>query len=205
MEKYFLVFEGADGSGKSSLLKRIEEYLRIQFPENNFMRAAFPGHDIGTLGQLIYAIHHGELTHIRKPNETAMQVLHMAAHIDQIETSFRIHFERGGSILLDRSWWSTYAYSRLHMSKDRALSLVRLEWPFWDTLPHPVYFFLSRKTSLKPYESDAERHTKLELYYREIIDLEQDKGIEIHIIDNNGSEDETFEQALRILHNMGKK
>jgi thymidylate kinase len=204
MKNKFLVFEGADGSGKSSLLNRIGEYSRIQFPENNFMRAAFPGHDIGTLGQLVYAIHHGELTHIRKPNETAMQVLHMAAHIDQIETNFRVHFERGGSILLDRSWWSTYAYSRLHLSKDRALSLVKLEWPFWDTLPPPAYFCLSRNTSLKPYESDTERHTKLELYYREIIELEQDKGIEIHIIDNNGSEDETFMQAVGIIQTMEK-
>ncbi len=205
MKNKFLVFEGADGSGKSSLISQLEKYLQVQFPETNIMRAAFPGHDIGTLGQLIYAIHHGELTYLRKPNETAMQVLHMAAHIDQIETSFRDHFERGGSILLDRSWWSTYAYSRLHLSKDRALSLVKLEWPFWDTLPPPVYFFLSRKTSLKPYESDKERHTKLELFYREIIDLEQVKGIEIHILDNNGSEDKTFKQAVKILQNMEKQ
>jgi thymidylate kinase len=205
MKNKFLVFEGGDGSGKSSLISQLEKYIRVQFPETNIMRAAFPGNEKGTLGELIYAIHHGELTDIRKPNETAMQVLHMAAHIDQIETSFRVHFESGGSILLDRSWWSTYAYSRLHLSKDKALSLVKLEWPFWVTLPPPVYFFLSRKTSLKPHENDAEHHTKLELFYREIIHLEQDKGIEVHILDNNGSEDETFKQAVKILQNMEKQ
>lgn len=50
------VFEGADGVGKSELSRRFFENLTRSGIDCEYL--TFPGKDAGTLGKLIYDIHH---------------------------------------------------------------------------------------------------------------------------------------------------
>ena len=98
-----IVFEGADGIGKSVLSQRVAEHLR-----NNGVSCAllaFPGLEAGTLGRLVYELHHNAAKHgVEAIDPTSMQVLHIAAHIDAIEQKIRPALDSGTWVVLDRFW-----------------------------------------------------------------------------------------------------
>src|SRR3990172_5906938 len=103
------VFEGADGVGKSELSRRFFEHLTRSGIECEYL--AFPGKDAGTLGKLIYDIHHesGRFG-IHAISATSLQILHIAAHVDAIENRIIPALKAGRSVVLDRFWWSTEVY-----------------------------------------------------------------------------------------------
>ena len=53
---FLVVFEGADGVGKSTLSKGLFDYLQSKAVPS--LHLAFPGKDEGTLGKHIYDLHH---------------------------------------------------------------------------------------------------------------------------------------------------
>src|SRR2546430_2362975 len=75
-----LILEGPDGSGKTTLAGAIVSALQLQGTD---VRAeAFPGNAAGSLGQLVYRMHHDGGFQLG-PN--ALQALHVAAHVDTLE------------------------------------------------------------------------------------------------------------------------
>ena len=107
-----IVFEGADGVGKTELAQRTAQLLTtIGCP---FEYIPFPGRAEGSLGRFIYTLHH-------KPRElgvpyitaTARQALHVAAHLDGLETLILPSLAAGTNIVLDRFWWSMMVYGRV--------------------------------------------------------------------------------------------
>lgn len=75
-----LVFEGGDGIGKSHLANELVRYL-----ENTGIRVrslSFPGKREGSLGNLVYSIHHRPVDFgVSKMTALALQALHIAAHL----------------------------------------------------------------------------------------------------------------------------
>jgi len=51
-----IVFEGPDGSGKSTLVQRTKDLLNSTGLACDCL--SFPGHERGTLGHLVYRVHH---------------------------------------------------------------------------------------------------------------------------------------------------
>ncbi len=81
-----IVFEGADGAGKTTLIQAIFDSLREVGVKVE--RLAFPGAEAGTIGRLVYDIHHQpESFGVGAITPASLQTLHVAAHIDAIQTT----------------------------------------------------------------------------------------------------------------------
>jgi thymidylate kinase len=198
----FVVFEGVDGSGKTSLFKRLIKYYKQFINELPLYADSFPGSLPGTLGEWVYRFHHKTSVGGLSPKNVAppaLQLLHVAAHVDTILTRITPVIADNGFILLDRYWWSTYAYSRDHLTVDQTWSLVSFERLLWGNLPQPIIIYLSRQTSLKPGELDPIMHAKLGTYYREVLKAEEDAGLRVHELNNNGSLEDAWETLLNML------
>lgn len=198
----FIVLEGVDGSGKTTLFKLLAAYYGQLFSNVPLYADSFPGSHQGTLGEWVYRFHHNRVTRApstAKVAQPALQLMHVAAHVDSIISRITPNLQAGGNIILDRYWWSTYAYSRPVLSKEQSSALVAIERMFWDPLIRPIVIYVCRKESLKPFQITIERHKMLDNYYREVIEQQRAEGITVHEIKNDGTLEETWEQLLQIL------
>jgi thymidylate kinase len=163
---------------------------------------AFPGSVPGTLGEWVYRLHHHQAIGDLSPKSiapAALQLLHVAAHVDTILTHIVPILQADGYIILDRYWWSTYSYSRSFLQAKEAWSLVHAERRFLTSLLRPTIIYLSRKRTLKAQEISATRHAELDSYYRELIDFERNRGGPIHILHNDGPIEQTWIMLLTLL------
>lgn len=192
-----VVFEGVDGTGKSVLSELLARWLRNSEPTIPTILASFPGRAQGTLGEMVYKLQHGWPPldgYASSIDPIARQIMHVAAHVDQIRKTIRPVLESGAArVVLDRWWWSTYAYARFDASPDEAFDLVRFERRIWQSLPPAQVVYLRRERSLKPHEMNSVRHQRLESFYTELIEhLSQTEAV-VHVIENKGG----IEQMLR--------
>lgn len=144
MSGHIYVFEGVDGVGKSTLSAAVktrltEEGVRVAL-------RSFPGRDPGTLGELVYRLHHDSAAiGVQSITSTALQLLHVAAHLDAIEREIDPLVESGAVVLLDRYWWSTWAYGvGSHADQDALAEMVNLERSFWGKLLPEAIFLVER-------------------------------------------------------------
>lgn len=198
----FVVLEGVDGSGKTALFKLLSAYYGQFFSNLPLYTVSFPGSRPGTLGEFVYRIHRNRVRYApstAKIAPPALQLLHAASHIDTILNDIEPTLQAGGNVLLDRYWWSAYAYSRPVLSKEQTEKLVAAERVFWDPLIRPVVVYLTRKQSLKPYQLAAEKHSMLDGFYREVIEQQRAEGVTVHEISNDGPLEQTWEELLKTL------
>src|SRR5690349_1307494 len=105
MKPALFVFEGPDGVGKSCLAAALNEYLNQHGSVSKLM--AFPGREVGTLGEHIYRLYHNPSSFgIASISVTPEQLLFTAAHADVIENRLLPSLSQGTSVVLDRYWWS---------------------------------------------------------------------------------------------------
>lgn len=104
-----IVFEGPDGVGKTTLSKAATNLLVAAGQPSQWL--SFPGRESGTLGHLVYQVHHQfQQFGIDRLTDGAKQTLHIAAHIDTIERQIKPLLATGQNVVLDRFWWSTWVY-----------------------------------------------------------------------------------------------
>lgn len=103
------IFEGIDNVGKTTIITGVGDKLReAGIP---FSKYSFPGSEPETLGSLVYDLHHNVSKYVKETiNPISLQLMHIAAHIDIIYKKIIPDLMNGKIVLLDRSWWSTYAY-----------------------------------------------------------------------------------------------
>ncbi len=103
------VFEGPDGFGKTTLANELTAQLTRD--EVACRLFSFPGREAGSLGALVYTLHHNpKECGVAAVDPTSLQVLHLAAHIDNVHSLVSPCIEAGVSVVLDRFWWSLAAY-----------------------------------------------------------------------------------------------
>lgn len=143
------VFEGPDGTGKTTLSNAFSNYLSSTGHKCSYF--SFPGNCTGTLGKHIYEIHH-ELNDlgINSINSTSLQLLHVASHIDAIECEILPKLRKGHSIVLDRFWWSTIVYGTVSGANKSSLKkLIEIERIHWDNIKPECIFYMNRLKTLK--------------------------------------------------------
>lgn len=187
------VFEGADGVGKSELSRRFFENLTRSGIDCEYL--AFPGKDAGTLGKLIYDIHHesGQLG-IHAISATSLQVLHIAAHVDAIENRIIPALKAGRSVVLDRFWWSTKVYGLVAGAGKEILdAMVKVELLAWGNIK-PTMAFLIRRN--KPLRKEPLDKWKRWCTVYDSLAAEQANHHDVLLINNNGSIDDSMRTIL---------
>lgn len=146
------IFEGPDGVGKTTIVKALKDKL----VGDAFEFLSFPGREEGTLGHLIYRIHHNrEDFGIRVMSELARQALHVAAHIDVIETRIKPWIAEGKNVVLDRFWWSTIVYGTVGGGEHSALAdLVAAEQTVWGEIKPAIAFLIDRDSPIDRKEDE---------------------------------------------------
>lgn len=145
MPKLF-VFEGPDNVGKTTLSKAVEQALNASGVP--CVRLSFPGDEPGTLGSLVRDLHH-QVTPWASMEiaPAALQLMHVAAHLDVIERRVLPLLSAGTTVLLDRFWWSTYVYGQASGIPAAVLRLMLdVEESAWNGIRPAVIFLVERRS-----------------------------------------------------------
>lgn len=198
------VFEGPDGVGKTSLSKMFALHLLEERGDGKVVCTSFPGREKGTLGRLIYNVHHNpEEFLITDMCETSLQILHIAAHIDALHRLGPL-LDRGYDVVLDRYWWSPVVYGALFSEYQEALELaVDAEMSVWETVPRPTFICLiDRDTSLKDDQS-PEDWQELRVGYKALFEkVKEEEIVDSHfpsgliLLENNATEEDAFKNLI---------
>lgn len=191
-----IIFEGPDGTGKSSLAKLLVAKLKLIHGENAAVYWAFPGRKPGTLGEYVYQFHHNEaLAKVTCPE--SVQLMHVAAHIDNMRNHIIPMLEDGKIVVLDRCYWSTWVYGLYDGVNPAFLSrAINLELPYWGDWGDMATMLLVTRTEPfykgDDYNFSMDRWLKLTEYYERIFNYNGFDNFERRLINN----DSTLEAAL---------
>ncbi len=159
-----VAIEGPDNVGKSTIISSLK---------NNFIKRkinckilSFPGKEEGTIGNLVYNLHHNPNKYdIKKISPYSLQTLHVASHIDIIEQQIKPFKEEDILFLLDRYWWSTIAYGKLSGISEKYLSkLIELEKLVWGNITPAIIFLIERKFIFTDANEKLSYHNLLDNY-----------------------------------------
>lgn len=142
-----IVFEGPDGTGKSTVSRLVADSL-VEYGEE-IVYLSFPGREAGTVGDVVYRLHHDEMRLARAPSPLALQAMHIAAHIDTIEGQIIPELKLGKIVILDRYWWSTWVYGLVAGCDISALRrLIKAELAVWGTFKPALVMLLQRSSPI---------------------------------------------------------
>ena len=191
------VFEGPDGVGKTTLVRRTAEALQSDGRRVDVL--SFPGREPGTLGEHVYSLHHDPAKFgITAMTPESLQVLHVAAHLDAIDRLIRPRLESGSVVLLDRYWWSTWVYGISGGGRRATLdAAIASEVTHWGALRPSALLLISRSESLRVDEQRSRWLTRVGLY-RDLAEMERGK-YPIYTIPNNREPEQATEMILQTI------
>jgi thymidylate kinase len=202
MSGKLIVFEGVDGIGKTSLSKAVAARLAEWGVPH--VSLAFPGNDPGTLGALVYTIHHDPgSVGLSSLSPLALQTLHVAAHFDAIERKIIPALESGSWVILDRFWWSTWVYGIEQGIDPPSLeALICAEKARWGAFSPDLLFMVDRPHAFRP-EQDSDTFLRLRVGYQAMADREQQKYKVVAIENKEFAESaDLISSQLRLLVSM---
>lgn len=176
------VFEGIDNVGKTTIIHALKQKIQ-ETTDYRCVDIAFPGNEPRTLGNLVYNIHHHQEQYFSVPiNETSLQLLHIASHIDLIQRQLMPLSNSKYIVLLDRFWWSTYVYGLAGGVEENIIqSIIAPELLYWKDIDIKKIFLIERRERQKDYELSKESNIIDE--YRKLAQ----KELKCERIDNNES------------------
>jgi dTMP kinase len=190
------VFEGPEGVGKTTLAMNFVEHLRAREMDCEFM--SFPGREDGTLGHHVYQLHHDPSRFgIESIRPLSLQTLHIAAHIDAIETRILPLLRSGRHVVLDRFWWSTWVYGTVAKGNREALTaMISAEHACWGVTQPSAAFLIMRTVPLRGIEIDSSWR-ELCKAYGELAEVERSR-CPVQVIRNDSAVDEALRQIISI-------
>jgi thymidylate kinase len=179
-----IVFEGADAAGKSSIAQGVTDELRRRGSPVELL--SFPGRTPHSLGEVVYRLHHKPAAFgIETLTPASLQTLHIAAHLDAIESRILPLLTTGVSIILDRYWWSTFVYGIVDgIRRDILLALIQTERLAWGGVTPNALFYVTRQIPLR--DEPAGKWERWKTVYRELVDAERG-NYPVHVIENESS------------------
>jgi dTMP kinase len=189
-----LVFEGADGVGKSELVHLFSSWL---VKEGYLTEVySFPGKEEGTLGRLVYELHaRPEQFGVLRLTAASLQNLHIAAHLDAIERRILPSLKSGHTVVLDRFWWSTYVYG-ITSGVDRLIleRMISTEKAAWGSVKPRVVYVVDRGTPLRAEPLELWR--KWRKNYRKLMSTEK-KHHPCEVVANDHGVEQTLARLVR--------
>lgn len=188
------IFEGIDNVGKTTIIHALKQRIQ-ETTDCKCVDVAFPGNEPRTLGKLVYCIHHHEEQYFDVPlNETSLQLLHIASHIDLIQRRLKLLSNSKCIVLLDRFWWSTYVYGLSGGLEENIIqTIIAPELLYWRDINVKKIFLIERNKKQKNYELNKE-NTIIEKY-RQLAE----KELLCEKIDNNESLEEVVNKVYRSI------
>ena len=189
-----IVFEGPDGVGKSTLSLALAKRLKATGLACEHL--SFPGKEPGTVGRLVYDVHHDPAEYgIGKIAAASLQALHIAAHLDVIERLILPALAKGRWVILDRFWWSTWVYGRVAGVERPTLdALVQAERLHWNGNQPDAVFLIDRSND----SIDSDNRAKLREGYQVLFENEKNQ-YPVHPIQNDKPIDGSVDRLLRAL------
>jgi thymidylate kinase len=199
MNAGLIVFEGVDAAGKSTVCAR---YLEVLVDHGVIARLlSFPGKEPGTLGNLVYQLHDNPQSKgVDRMTSASLQALHIAAHLDAIETVIVPSLEAGETILLDRYWWSTWVYGVVGHADPKVLrALIEAERLAWGRWQPALVFHVTRANPLR--DEPMETWQKLRHEY-DVLAEQEAANYPVFVLSNDGAIEETVSNALAKSHGL---
>lgn len=188
-----IIFEGVDAAGKSTVCEHYLQALALRGLAARLL--SFPGKEPGTLGELVYQLHHSPQSKgVDSLTSASLQALHIAAHLDAIEEEIIPSLEAGETVVLDRYWWSTWVYGIVGGADSKVLgALIEAERHAWGRWQPGVVFHVIRSAPLR--EEPLETWESLRREYDTIALREADR-YPVHELSNDGALADTVSHAL---------
>jgi dTMP kinase len=196
-----VVIEGPDGVGKSTVVAAIVRV--IESTGADIERLSFPGRQTGTLGHLVYQVHHDPSRFgISEISASALQALHIAAHLDSIERRILPALLSGRHDLLDRFWWSTWVYGSVAgINRELLEALIAAEREMWGETRPAMAILLDRDAPLER-DCDLVAWEALRKEYNELAERER-RIHPVAVIRNTGTLEATKADILSQLMSIG--
>jgi dTMP kinase len=202
----FIVFEGIDGSGKSTISNLLFEKLRS---ENNDIYKTFEPTD-SPIGSVIKNILNKRIL----SDDKTIGALFLADRLDHIQNpvSGMLHYlEQGKHVISDRYYYSSYAYHVPMLDMDWVIAANKV---CADLLRPDIVFFIdiSAKESMKRLSASRafldlfeteEKMDQVIINYKKAIQKEGKKD-NVVIIDGQRSVEEIFEEVWELTSKIIK-
>ncbi len=195
-----VVFEGPDAAGKSTIAQDVVKQLSR---DRDVSLDSYPGKRLGTLGELVYRIHHNsEDFGVCDITPLALQSLHISAHLDAIESSLRPKLLAGQLVVLDRFWWSTWVYGLEAKADEAALdALIHAEITSWGEVSPAVILLIERETPLREDIPPQKWQALKDLYDRKA-NQEMLRGQRVVRIQNDTDKLAVVDRVVNLLNDI---
>ena len=194
----FIVLEGVDGVGKSTLARSLVRSFRKEGIDCE--GASFPGQEPETLAAHIYRLYHKPTRFgVRSINQSAIQLLLTAAHIETIETKILPALANGKTVVLDRFWWSTWVYGHATgVARSLLAKLLEIENLAWGDVMPTTVFLISRSTPHGTKGYSKSTFAQLSRLYRSLARQEAARGMYpvLHCYERSNSRGRRGDDAL---------
>jgi dTMP kinase len=203
----FIVFEGIDGSGKSTICKMLKDLLTESYPEQKVHFTTEPTN--GPAGKLIREYLHGE-THFLSTDEN-IQIEHDSEFIGRLVSADRYYhahndedgifelLDLGVTVITDRYNYSTFAYNSPINEYTKMLHVDGLPIPdivfYLDISPADAIERLGARRDLDAHEN-IEKLTDAHQRYEQML---QSGFMKAHVIDATLPSEEVLNKILSYL------
>jgi len=203
MEGQLIIFEGGDGTGKSTQAEKLCSVISGR--RNRVRHVREPGSTAVSEKIRDILLCHPDKRHADITPETEV-FLYMAARAQLFGEVIAPALERGETVILDRSYFSTYAYQGSGLGLDRSLILQLGEWAVGGIRPARVVVLdMDPAESFDRLDGTFDRVESRDLaYHRRVrggfLELAERFGDLFVVIDGSAPPDEVHKKVLEALH-----